>query len=788
MAGEGFPPQPEENRNLPAPINGQEGGAVAVLDERAPDTADGSQPGTEAKIYTEQDSVKNHPNYYNAADFRDAPREIGSAGHIVPSANRVPTSESPLGPTFRPPARQALGSTPAVQESSTRIVGNASQPEIEDAKEVVNNAEQSVNQPLLTPEELTAAEDTFRDKGEEGYVQYVEERLAAKKQEAETPNDPTAETAPDSSTEVARVGSAIMSGSVLETVKNGEPTSDELAEALTKLVPLGQDPMHPEGAAPIGAAIDALIKAGDREGAAKLAEDLKNALNGKGPETPVYDLVNVRELQPNGETENQLGNELPLSPDDINRIVDRLLEGSKRLELTSSASDANKKQPEPEKAPEKTPEQAELETEFEGALEDYMNARDKYLELSAQKRGGHLGTLAAPKTRLGRVLRNAQKVVNAVTHPIDAVKTMQFDKKLNEARLEYTAASRIYSRYKIEATPTGEQRVARASHEESVLNQLARRDVDDAKVVELQAANAQSSEVNSWLAQNWINTRGGKYSSRATKIFKVALPAAAFGAVTGFAVAAVSPVAAIFAASYAGGEIAKQYAKRVNKYAITHEAERARLDAAVEARGAAFREQVAREGITNPYKLDISQSIERGNDADSTANRQRLNRMVTVGRAVGGLMGRFGASEMQSLGVRPKPANAPGGNNSDQPLPLQRAKGGHTGDGPLGGGRTTAPNPVPTAKAANIPTNTVPWETAHKLAEQGLIPKGHEMNAVQQEIGMFNKTHSPVELGPNGNGFEAVRNVVTKAAQTPGSQTTFDKGMIEDVLSGNIRP
>jgi len=530
-------------------------------------------------------------------------------------------------------------------------------------------------------------------------------------------------------------------------VDTGVPSAEKLAELLGKIE---CTPLYPDGNAPISYVIAIGAFNGDTEGARTTFKELEAGQGG-----------------------------------DIDPSIPPLVE---QVIADQTESRANWEQPGWEEA-------HRLDGEFRNMDREmglFQKARDKYIELSALQRGNHLGNLPSAGGKIREVKGIFQKAraiaqkARVLTHPIDHQLSKRAERELQSARQDFVEATRAMAKYRTKFT--GERNQANEKHE--LLFQTGVIDGTEAAITRQQISNAESrgGAENSWrdkqsarLAKNWLKpAKVGKYG-RIGKVLKVGLTAGATGVAVGTGVALFSPVLALAAGAYAGGELAQRYGKVVNKYGVLTESEQARLKAEGNKRTATAKLDVNLV-TSNPDEFDVSKSIERGNKQELGQNFARRERMRMVGRLAGSLGARAAADMVVSSSPRGA-AHSSGGSNDD----LGGSKGGHTEAG-LPGNQNATPVPRATPGTTHVSSGDVPWRAANLEVHAGNLPAGHEMGAVREAIKAHNLTHTD-QFGlaptPDGKFLQVVH--ADGSPLNAAAQASFDQILEQGVEAGTIR-
>jgi hypothetical protein len=517
-----------------------------------------------------------------------------------------------------------------------------------------------------------------------------------------------------------------------------DPIMKRIREMLGKE---GRDPANPLGDANVGDVMIILVRRGDREGAQGLGTDY------------------VREM---GAT---LGDDKSQELRDLIRRMNSQEEPS--YKVTDEAVRMNE----------------EFDAGHDKAIKAFEEARDKYVAVSAEQRGSHLGALAGPpKGKFRKLMHKIGQGLRLLDNP----KTQKIEAERAAAKLEYVTAARNLGQFKArfngERTVEGEQfkgEEKKAGEQKAILFQLQAMDATEPAILAAQVDNAIKhskpgegmslrDKFNARRARNWLK------SGRVGKVFRVGVPAAVVGA----SITMLAPPFAPLVAGIAGRTLGQKYAQNVNRHAVLTPSEYKRLETAAKERDAAFKRSV--DTINdNPNLLDISKPIEEGTIGEYTRNYSRHAKAGTVGAVAANAYRGVELGVKEGTKVVHHFTNHGNGTGQQPPPPKNPDNGGGGGDGGAPSGNAS--------KGAGIPTNTAPWETAH--LDKGLVPQGHEMDAVRQEIKFFNQSHpnAHLGLGTNSNGYEALENKLTGAAQTPGSQASFNRDMIEDIASGKIK-
>ncbi len=422
-------------------------------------------------------------------------------------------------------------------------------------------------------------------------------------------------------------------------------------------------------------------------------------------------------------------------------------------------------------------------------------AMEDYTKLSAERRGNHYGRLEETG-RFGRF----KSFANRVLHPLQHRKSEQRHEALQTARAKFNETIGDYialqtsingERYDTANINVNGQQREVLQNRASMAAVLKARILEEAEghILQYQEDATQGRDRRNALAARW--QRSGKIG----KIFKVALPAAAIGVgigALGFLTAGVVPAALLTgAAGYAGRKYGHRKAQKINRHIAGTQQGQRRLWGDAGRRHAEFVDGMDliddRDANVNQLNaVDLTEQTEAGTRQEVAANRRRRGLAGAIGGAsaaiaAGGV--NYAAGNLRA----PWRAFGRGGHG--------HAAGQATQQQSAPRPRIVRPNPDqqfpasadPTAATPNhvsLPTNSVPWEAAHRAAEQGVIPRGHEMRVVHQAINTWNQLNpdSPLHLAKRG-GWDVVVDAAGNP-QSPAAQAGFDRFMDGGMVGG----
>jgi hypothetical protein len=387
---------------------------------------------------------------------------------------------------------------------------------------------------------------------------------------------------------------------------------------------------------------------------------------------------------------------------------------------------------------------------------------DRYAQVSANQRGGHLGRLQNGGNRFARFMQRFRREARhtaADTEVSDQRDLFRqgfddFVVAYRELRGSDTMRGVDLVDEKLGALVELEDRIQ--GYREDVSYNGAPLRTNNGEI----RTQTRRDRMGVWFAERW------QRSGRVGKTLKVAAVPLAAGLAAGatVATAGVLPltVAAGAAVGYGGKRIGNRIASSVSRRMSATEAGAARAT-----QRATGRYNVAQASVTpeTAEELDITEAVEAGTTREVRENQRRRN--------IAGMVGGIAAGIGFAGGVQIEHAFSGGnGHHVAANADPKQADPTTTTQPPHGGGHTAPVTGGHEASTAGMPDpNQYPWEVAH-----GVTP-GHEMSTIQQAMDAYNKVHSGAGLHFVNLGNTVQIHNAHGAALNAAQQTAFNKAM-----------